>query len=335
MISISRSIINMGIKFDDNYNSSYQKQLKKVFRNFNIKYNTNYINNIIKYIYNSELNALTNPLYLNVYADIIPYSTYPSYTDNLNKLINKANKYKKIFNKNINNYDIIDTWSLLANKRPLYIFKDIKEYNFPEKRFIMKKLSLDEFLNKKLSDQYGYLLENYIIYSLNLNNFICPECNNKGCISLCIENDNTLDSFRDAVCSECYKKGIYTIYEIKTRNSNIIKKNITNNSESIIYSGDYISINTFLKINYSVYVILYARDNGDIFIGKIIDKKFRPNERFLYSLQEGINSSCISSNILCNNISFICNIGSANNFLSIDDSNNLTKNAIYNVLNKK
>lgn len=315
----------------------YEKQLKIILKKFNIKYNHLFLKKIINFIYKSELRALSNPLYLKVLAENIPYTEYPTYDDNLKKLVNKAHRFINIFNRNRDNYDIIDTWSKLANKRSLYIFKDISNYNFPNKRFVSIKLNLEDFLNKKLSDQYGYILENYIVYSLNKSEFKCPICNSKMSISLCIECDDSLDSFRDAVCSECYKNGVYTIYEIKTRNKNMIDKNtyIINNDLNLqkceIYSGDYLSINTFLKINYSVFILLYARDTGDIYIGKIINKKLRPNERFLYSLQEGFECSSISSNVICN-IFYITNIGISDNFLTIDESDKLSKNALKIVL---
>jgi hypothetical protein len=324
----------------------YEKQLKNILKKFNIKYNHIFLRKIINYIYNSELKALSNPLYLKVLAENIPYTKYPTYNDNLKKLVNKAYRFINIFNRNKDNYDIIDTWSKLANNWSLYIFKDISNYNFPNKRFISIKLNLEEFLNKKLSDQYGYILENYIVYSLNKNEFKCPICKTKGSISLCIDCNESLDSFRDAVCGECYKNGIYTIYEIKTRNKNMIDKNIviknnelnsfiesesTNLQKCEIYSGDYLSINTFLKINYSVYILLYARDTGDIYIGKIINKKLRPNEKFLYSLQEGFECASISSNVICN-IEYITNIGISDNFLTVKESDELSKNALKIVL---
>lgn len=309
----------------------YENQIANFFYKYNITYDIESIQNAVDILKLKTKNAFSKPYYTQVYACKDILKTFMSNEEHINRIVIKLHKYLKSFRKNGEYIDVIDTLSIKEHKRPLYIFKDIDLKG--EKRFAPITLNENQFLSKKCTDQCGYLLETYIITELNNNGFKCPECSSISCLTLCEDNENVIDSFRDAICLECYKQNIKTIFEIKTRNKEHIYKNIKDNKLKI-YAGDYVSINTLIKLHYSVYIILYARDTGDIIIGKIVGSRIRPNERYLYGLQEKLDIGSLASDIICINLNNICNIQISNNYITNEHADVLSLEALNRVLYK-
>lgn len=309
--------------------NTHENQIKRLFFRFNIKFDNNSLYNAVnrlnKYIYEAN----TNPFYTNVYCYEKPLKTFLTKEENVNRICVKLNRYLNFYNKNGRYIDVIDNLSIKENKRPLYVFKD---KILTEKRFIPKELTKIEYLEKQIKDQCGFLLETYIVAELNNNNFKCPVCNNYSTLSLCDDRDCVIDSFRDAICIECFKMDRMTIFEIKTRNSYVISKNIKDD-QITVYAGDYISINILKKINiYSVYMLIYARDTGDVLMCKVQDYRIRANERYLYGLQENINIGSLSSEVTCNELTHIFNIKPSDNYITIEESDSIAKDALSRVL---
>ena len=164
-----------------------------------------------------------------------------------------------------------------------------------DKRFSGKELSIKENVLDMIKDVRGILAEGFVVSFLN-SVLRCPECKVLGKIGWCkgLELDCS-ESFRDAICMNCYKKNKITLFEIKTRWENCIKnKNYTR-------SGSFIALNVLFLINANVYLVVASRDTGDVRIGKITKAKMRGNKNWLYSLQENLRWGGPSSVSFCEN----------------------------------
>lgn len=309
--------------------NTHENQIKRLFFRFNIKFNNNSLYKAVERLNRYIYEGYTNTYYTDVFSYEKPLINFPTKEENINRIFIKLSRYINFYEKNGKYIDVIDNLSMKENKRSLYVFKD---KILTEKRFIPKELTKMEYLEKQIRDQCGFLLETYIIAELNNNNFKCPVCENCSSLSLCDDRDCVIDSFRDAICIECYKMNKMTIFEIKTRNSYLISKNIRDGLLTV-YAGDYISLNILKKINnYSLFIIIYARDTGEILLGKIVDYRIRANERYLYGLQEDINIGSLSSEVTCNDLRYIFSIKSSENYITNEESDLIAKEALNKLL---
>ena len=231
------------------------------------------------------------------------------YNDNQNidRLIDKLNHYKKVYTNCGGAIKVIDTFSEKFNKRPLYIYKseDIEKIDKDVKRFTAINLSLYDFLEDKLKNIQGYLLETYILSELNNMKWKCPECKAKGSLGCCIEDVNVIEAFRDGVCLKCG-----TLFEIKSKKT--LKRIIEKGGP--YYGGDYITIHTLLEKNKNVYLILYDCETGEVYSGKIYDCFLRENEKYLYSIQD--NVSVGTSYLKVKNLSLQTTISPADSYIT-------------------
>ena len=170
-----------------------------------------------------------------------------------------------------------------------------KKLERKEKRFKGKIASTPELITELITSSKGMLSEGHVIAFLN-SGYSCPECNTIGFIGWCDGiSHRSVDGFRDAICMNCYDKGIKTLFEIKTRWESAINKN----KDPGTYAGSFAAINALLMIKANVYLIIASRDTGHIRIGKITSAKFRGNKNWLYSLQEGLTWGAPSSYVSC------------------------------------
>ena len=94
----------------------------------------------------------------------------------------------------------------------------------------------------------------------------------------------------------CLNNGKTTLFEIKTRWSQDIPKNVKGT-----YAGNFAALLTLMKMNAKVYLIIVARDTGKIIMGNITSATLRGNKNWLYSLQEGFDWGSPSSYVNCDN----------------------------------
>jgi hypothetical protein len=162
------------------------------------------------------------------------------------------------------------------------------------KRFSAKKITPLEFVTDLINNSRGMLSEGYVISFLNVN-LKCPECKTIGNIGWCDGvSHKSVDSFRDAVCMNCHKNKVITLFEIKTR----WEKVVTGNCKGT-YAGSFIALNTLMTINANIYLVIASRDTGDVRIGKITSAKMIGNHNWLYALQENLEWGSPSSFVTC------------------------------------
>jgi hypothetical protein len=213
----------------------------------------------------------------------------------LKEYINRAKEYYK--NKNFT--IVTDIWAggNIHEGQPLN--KNIQYHSIKlerkEKRFKGVIATVSEQIIDLITSSNGMLCEGHVIAFLNTC-YTCPECKNVGEIGWCDGiSHRSVDCFRDAICMSCYKKGIKTLFEIKTRWESAIQKN----KDPGTYAGSYAAINSLMMIKTNVYIVIASRDTGNIRVGKITSAKLRGNKNWLYSLQEGFDWGSPSSYISC------------------------------------
>jgi hypothetical protein len=182
---------------------------------------------------------------------------------------------------------IIDVWANFLGRRKCCFIP----YNFKpptDKRFIFKKQTRQDFIDDFFENVTGLLVEPYLAWFLNTN-IKCPICNKKGYIALAgNSNCNHSVSFQDAVCTNCLKNNVKTIFEFKLRNKI---------SETRIYTGNYIAGMTMLYNKVNLFMVIFERNSGAISIGKVTRIHVRINEKFLYTIQEGVKWGNPSSTV--------------------------------------
>lgn len=244
----------------------------------------------------------------------VPHKSFYSDFQNIDRFYDKLKMYQRSYRK-YGSSKVIDTYAEKHNKKPLFIFKD--DIDMSTKRFVAYKQSELEYIEDKTLNTQGYFLETYIIADLNANKWICPCCKAKGSLVLCIESDDIIESFRDCICLKCN-----SYFEIKTKTTNFFTNKYY--SKNTIYGGDYVSIDILLKKKkHNVYLILYNRDNGDVYCGKIINCYIRENEKYLYSIQEGIDMGYPSSTLKIDDFKYQTTISPANDYITEEKSNQL------------
>lgn len=242
----------------------------------------------------------------------IPHRKFYTDFQNIDRFYNKLKMYQRSYRK-YGSIMVKDTYTEKYNKFPLYVYKDEEEYEPSTKRFIAYEQSELEYLEEMTQTTQGYFLETYIIADLNARRWSCPCCKAKGSLGLCIERDDIIESFRDCVCLKCN-----SYFEIKTRTTNFFK------NKNNIYGGDYLSIHVLLtQKKHNVYLILYNRDNGEVYCGKIINCYLRGTEKYLYSIQEGIDIGYPSSNLKIDEFRYQITISPANDYITIEKSDQI------------
>ncbi len=117
----------------------------------------------------------------------------------------------------------------------------------------------------------GNMSELFIIYQLNELNIECPECKHTRCFATCNQA-----SFKDCVCNNC---GAF--FEIKTRFEYDVNRYTT------LYGGSFTALNNRLEeTNRNIYLLIVARDTGNIYISKIDKYRAKSNIFFSYFMQE-------------------------------------------------
>jgi hypothetical protein len=293
-------IINKRIKKEE-YMESIGDKIHKMRWSYNIVYGKKRGKEIEAY--NSIVSYLkyitTKDIYKSIpKGEIIKSAPTEEYC--IKKLKALAERAYEYFDKKTDWVYVTDNWA----KRTVGVIKGgpmnysnlthrtILESN--DKRFEGKILTKKEKIESMIRDNKGILSEGHVIAFLN-NEFECPECKNKGEIGWCDGiTHKSIDAFRDAVCMSCMRKGVSTLFEIKTRWENNIK-----DKDKGTYTGNFAAINTLMLINVNVYLVLASRDTGDVRIGKITSAIIRGNENWLYSLQEGLVFGSPSSFVTC------------------------------------
>jgi len=251
--------------------------------------------NVMKYLERSMgIDSLKNILP----GDII--SEPPTYEFLVARLIDLCERSPSYYNKFPKTH-VTDTWSCkvksIKEGMPLNIndgnHKRLIKYG--GKRFTGEKLSIKENLIDMVKNSRDTLAEGFVVSFLN-SGLKCPECKVVGKIGWCKGMDlYCSESFRDAICMNCYKKNKITLFEIKIRwEEYICDKNNT-------YSGSFIALNVLFAMRVNVYLVIVSRDTGNVRIGKITKTKMRGNKNWLYSLQENVGWGGPSSVSICKN----------------------------------
>jgi len=193
---------------------------------------------------------------------------------------------------------VTDHWSRDAGVKDgcafdLNIPRQKRVYNRQGKRFSGVPLSTEEQVRDMIEDNSGMLSEGHVVAFLN-SGLKCPECKVVGQIGWCDGiTHKSVDAFRDAVCMNCRKNGVATLFEIKTRWEKHVAK------ERGTYAGSFVALNTLMAMKANVYLVIASRDTGDVRIGKITSAKMRGNRNWLYALQEGFTWGGPSSYVVC------------------------------------
>lgn len=223
--------------------------------------------------------------------------TPPSKDDCVSKLIGLCERASKYYTK-YPQIDVTDTWSKrirsLKDGSPVNISNQHHHrlWKSGTKRFTGKAYTLRAQITDMVKESRGMLAEGYVIAFLN-SGLRCPECKSVGHIGWCDGiSHRSVDSFRDAICMNCYTTGIITLFEIKTR-----WENMTGNPGT--FAGSFVALNTLMTINANIYLVIASRDTGDVRIGKITYATVRGNKNWLYAIQENLGWGSPSSYILC------------------------------------
>jgi hypothetical protein len=316
-------------------NKKLEKEVDKLIQKFYLPKQSNSptTRRLSKLVFTSKNSSfyLSDPIYLNT-----PFLDYPTDETNTCRLLSKLKMYQERYHK-FGAIKIVDVVSEKYKKRPMYVFTEndlIQEIYFPQspsdliKRFQVFQLTEKEYLEDKGQTLQGYFLETYIISELNRNKlWKCPHCGMQNNLSICIENDSISESFRDAICLNCK-----SYFEIKTKNDSFFRNKIY--KKKLIHGGDYISINILLHQKKNVYIIIFNRDTGDIYSGKIIDCYLRENEKFLYSMQEGGNMDFgyPSSYVRVDDFANVVKLKPADVYITIEKSDEISKVVIDKLL---
>jgi len=224
-------------------------------------------------------------------------SEFPTTEDYISRLKKEIKGSLEYFNKH-NGEQIIDTWAKISGKKPAFI--PYIGYKPPTpKRFELIHGDKDEHVRWVAENSFDFLAEGYIVAYFN-KYLMCPECGGQGCFGLAGGTsiyENT--SFKDAVCNNCLKSKINTVFEIKIRWEGVIKDKVT------LYAGNYTTIRAFLNKNVNVYMVVVSRDTGTIRIGKVTEAVPKFNENFLYTVQEDLKWGAPASIVICENISVL------------------------------
>lgn len=305
-----------------NLQKKIERQVESLIRKFYlpIESKNSTTKRISKLIYTSVKSEFytSNPK-----ANPSPYLEIPTDASNFTRLFLKLKMYQERF-REFGAVKVVDILSEKYNKRPLYVFTENDQVDaslFCEKRFFLSEQNEREYLEDKGQTLQGYFLETYIINELNSRTeWKCPHCGTQRSLSLCIEDDDISESFRDAICLACQ-----SLFEIKTKNESFFRNKIY--QKKLIHGGDFVSINILLNEKKNIYIIIYNRDKGDIYCGKIVDCFLRENEKFLYSIQEGgnIDFGYPSSYVRVDNFSQILAIKAADEYITIAKSDEISK----------
>lgn len=237
--------------------------------------------------------ASKSTFHLNIKAcEVI--SEFPTVDDYIIRLKKEIKGSLEYFAKH-NGEHIIDTWAEISRRKPAFI--PGVGYKPPtSKRFELVHLDKEEHAKWVAENSFDFLAEGYIVAYFN-KYLMCPECGSQGCFGLAGGTsiyENT--SFKDAVCNNCIKSGVNTVFEIKIRWEGVIRGKVT------LYAGNYTTIRAFLNNNVNVYMVAVSRDTGTIRIGKVTEAVPKFNENFLYTVQEDLNWGAPASIVVCENI---------------------------------
>ena len=132
----------------------------------------------------------------------------------------------------------------------------------------------------------GSLMEGLVIEHLNTG-FQCPECGSRECFApIANDVDGVYSSaWRDCVCTRCFLDNqTLTLFEIKTRASAQVRANARDFSTQ---GGSYGALNELAKANKTnVYLVVFCRDTGEVYYGKVTRFVPVPNENFLYAVEQ-------------------------------------------------
>jgi hypothetical protein len=224
--------------------------------------------------------------------------------DLVTKLVEQGNRafiYYTSLNEHI---EVRDHWSedaLVRKGTPLNISipLHIRVLKRDGKRFSGNYITAKEQVVNMIKNSRDMLAEGHVIYFLN-SGLKCPECKEIGHIGWCDSISHlSVDAFRDAVCMNCHSKGVYTLFEIKTRWENSVKGKWT-------YAGSFAALNTLMTISANIYLVIASRDTGNVRIGRITSARMRGNHNWLYALQEGLSWGSPSSFVTCAKGLFLC-----------------------------
>lgn len=165
-----------------------------------------------------------------------------------------------------------------------------------EKRFSSTPMTPKEQVIDLMTPEQsrGMLAEGHVIAFLN-SGLRCPECRTIGQIGWCDGvTHRSVDAFRDAVCMNCHKNGVITLFEIKTRWEKVVQK-----EGNGTYAGSFVALNTLMTLKANVYLVIASRDTGHVRWGKITSATMRGNHNWLYALQEKENWGGPSSYVTC------------------------------------
>lgn len=225
------------------------------------------------------------------YTDIRPgniLTEIPSHSDCVDRIYRELVQDRNFFRRQKQYLDIIDDWAISSGKRKCSV--DVESKDTP--RFMGKPMTEEEFLCKQAGQCEGILTEGFVVAHLNKHG-CCPECGAIESIGWCESSEERTNSFRDAICMNCYHNGIVTLFEIKSRwEKAIVGKNTT-------YAGDYVALNALIGMQANVYIVIASRDTGIVRLGKVTFAFMKANERFLYSVQEKLGWGSPSTTVKC------------------------------------
>jgi hypothetical protein len=235
--------------------------------------------------------------------------------------------------KKFKQQDIVDTWSneaFIKDGEPLNKSNELHRRVMRKhgKRFITRTISVKNQVRNIITECRGILSEGHIIAFLN-SVLKCPICNAVCKLGWCEGSSPlSIDSFRDAVCTNCQSHGVRTLFEIKTRwEQDVI------NCGNGTYAGSYVALNTLMAIKANVYIVIASRDTGNVRIGKITSSSIRGNRNWLYALQEGFSWGSPSSFVTCDNGLELCPVTMPSLEESLDDKiiKKITDQSLYNL----
>jgi len=234
-----------------------------------------------------KLSLTTKPYYTDIRPGII-ISESPTKKECVNRVYNELVKDRYYYQQRKGYVDITDEWAISSGKRKCST--NVKAKKTP--RFVGRRITEEEYLIDNALSCEGDLAEGFVVAHLN-NTACCPECGVSGSIGWCSSATDKTNTFRDAICMNCYGQDKITLFEIKTRWENAIRgKNTT-------YAGEYVALNALFAMKANVYIVIASRDSGIVRFGRITFAFMKANERFLYSIQEKLEWGGLSTTVKC------------------------------------
>ncbi len=197
--------------------------------------------------------------------------------------------------------------------------------------------TLEEFLISRSveSDTRGFLAEEYVLSFLNHHRMQCPECRVSGHIASCggCGDGQSCSGFRDGICLSCAKRGVTTLFEIKTRNERAVKEAVARTGAMWIKAGNFIGLMALLAQKVNVYMIVLSRDTGSIRFGKIRDVRLDLCEIYCYNAQtEGRLCSTPGSQVMIRSVLLPMSMPPMNKWLTTKQALETNQQALDKVL---